>query len=220
MGIDGNLLTASDEDIDAVLARPQRIERLLYGEPDAREEKPLYGVIYRSPSGGTVRVETILPATLHRIAWYVREGMSSFRKEAETDSWRPSERGEHLDLDRAWQGIHFLLTGTDLGGDPPLNFIHRPEDWVGDVDVGLGPARAVRSDEVREIAAELESLPREKIAERFDPERMMELAIYPEIWDRDPAEDDTLGYLLAYYDELRPFMLRAADRGHGLIIYH
>jgi hypothetical protein len=45
MGIDGNLLTASDEDIDAVLARPQRIERLLYGEPDAREEKPLYGVI-------------------------------------------------------------------------------------------------------------------------------------------------------------------------------
>jgi Domain of unknown function (DUF1877) len=174
-------------------------------------------VVYRSPSGGTVRVETILPASLHRIAWHVRKGLRRFRKKVEADGWRPSESGEHLDLDKAWQGIHFLLTGTDLGGDPPLNFIHRPENWVGDVDVGLGPARVVRSDEVREIAEELKSLSPEQLAERFDPKKMMELAIYPEVWDRDPA--DELAYVLAYYNDLRDFVTRTAERGQGLVVW-
>lgn len=146
--------------------------------------------------------------------------LSRFRRgSGEPDAWEPTGEGEELDIDKAWQGIHFLLTGTDMGGEPPLDFILRPEDWIGDVDVGYGPARAVRSGEVREISAALGRLPREELAKRFDPERMMELGVYPEIWDRDPAEDDTLGYLLDYYDDLRSFVRRAADRGHGLIVY-
>lgn len=28
---------------------------------------------------------------------------------------------------------------------------------------------------------------------------MVKKEIYPEIWDRDPKDDDTLGYLIEYY---------------------
>ena len=36
---------------------------------------------------------------------------------------------------------------------------------------------------------------------RFVPAAMMKADIYPAIWDRDPAEDDTLGYLCDYFLE-------------------
>ena len=221
MSIVGNLRSVQDGDIDAVLARPSRVKRLLYGDTLGQDEKPLYGVIDRGPTGGTVRVQTVLPPSLHLTAWHVRRQLGRLRKRDRKpdDGWRPTGDGEHLDLDKSWQGLHFLLTGTDLGGDPPLNFIHRPESSIGDVDVGYGPARAVRSGEVHAIAAELERLPGEKLAERFDPEMMMELGIYPEIWNRDPADDDTLGYLLQYYEDLRGFVRRAADRDQGIVVY-
>lgn len=48
---------------------------------------------------------------------------------------------------------------------------------------------------------------------------MIKLQIYPEIWDRDASEDDTLGYLIEYYSGLREFVRQAADRGLGLVVY-
>ena len=191
MSIVGNLRSVQDADLDAVLERPERVKRLVYNEPLGRDDANSRPLLARFRR----------------------------RKHEPEDDWGPADDGEHLDLDKAWQGLHFLLTGTDMGGDPPLNFIYRPENWIGDVDVGLGPARAVRSGEVRMIADELERLPPETLAERFDPEKMMELGIYPEIWDRDPAEDDTLGYLLHHYGELRAFVRRAADGGRAMIVY-
>ncbi len=48
---------------------------------------------------------------------------------------------------------------------------------------------------------------------------MMRLEIYPTIWDRPRDVDDTLAYLLAYYDSLREFVAGAAGQGEGLIVY-
>jgi hypothetical protein len=47
---------------------------------------------------------------------------------------------------------------------------------------------------------------------------MMRLEIYPEIWDRDPAEDDTLGWLLAHAAGLRVALDTAVRQGHGLLV--
>jgi Domain of unknown function (DUF1877) len=72
---------------------------------------------------------------------------------------------------------------------------------------------------VRKLDAALEPLTSEEMKRRFDPEQMTRLQIYPEIWDRDPEEDDSLGYLLEYYTDLRDFVRRTAERGHGLVVY-
>jgi hypothetical protein len=126
---------------------------------------------------------------------------------------------DELYLDKAWHGIHFLLTGTAWEGSFPLNFIVSGGTAIGEVDVGYGPARALTSDDVRSLHAELEPLTSEELERRFDPEQMTKLQIYPEIWDRDPKEDDSLGYLLDYYTDLRGFVRRTAERGHGLLVY-
>ena len=47
----------------------------------------------------------------------------------------------------------------------------------------------------------------------------MKLKIYPTIWDRDPKEDDTLGYLVENYLELKNFLSVGAEKQLGLIVY-
>jgi hypothetical protein len=124
-----------------------------------------------------------------------------------------------LDVDKAWHGIHFLLTGTAWEGEPPLAFIVRGGEEVGDVDVGYGPARAFTSTEVRAIADALKPITLDVLKKRFDPAAMTKLDIYPSIWDRAPEEDDTLGYLLEYYEQLWEFVAEAAREGEGMLVY-
>lgn len=124
----------------------------------------------------------------------------------------------HVDIDKAWHGIHYLLTGQAWEGEPPLNFILGGRE-IGDVDVGYGPARGFTADEVRAIATALEPITAETLRPRFDGKAMIDAEIYPQIWDRDPASDDTLGYLLAHYETLRAFVIETAELGAGMIVY-
>src|SRR5581483_8450775 len=121
-------------------------------------------------------------------------------KAAPQVEWSPPPAGEEIDLDKAWHGIHFLLTDTDWEGDEPLCYLLTGGTEVGSVDVGYGPARALSSAQVKRFAEAVSGLTVDALRSRFDPARMMSLDIYPTIWDRDPAEDDTFGYLVEYYN--------------------
>jgi hypothetical protein len=123
---------------------------------------------------------------------------------------------DEIEIDKAWHGLHFLLTGTAREGDFPLNFIVVGGEEVGD-DLGYGPARAVRSEDVHKIDTALEPLTAEELRQRFDADRMSALEIYPFGWSHDP--DGELQYLLEFYGELRAFVRRTAERGHGLLVY-
>jgi hypothetical protein len=124
---------------------------------------------------------------------------------------------EVCDLDKAWHGMHFLFTGSDWEGDPPAGFLVNWGDEVGTIDVGYGPARTFTSAQVLEIEAFLAGTAEELLRSRFDQERMMELQIYPTIWDHDPDDDDTLDYVLSFYQELKKYVASAAARGWGLV---
>src|SRR5690242_14594616 len=63
------------------------------------------------------------------------------------------------DLDKAWHGIHWLLTGSSEGGEEPLCFLLAGGEQVGDVDVGYGPARALTSSQVALWDAALSQIP-------------------------------------------------------------
>lgn len=126
--------------------------------------------------------------------------------------------GDLGNLDKAWHGIHYLLTGAAWEGEPPLNFLLAGGSEVGEEEVGYGPARTFTAAETREVAAALARVSDEELRARFAPAEMMRLEIYPEIWDRDPADDDTLGYLMAYVAELRNALGTAVARGHGLLV--
>jgi hypothetical protein len=124
--------------------------------------------------------------------------------------------GNELDVDKAWQGLHFLLTGSAWEGSFPLNFIVAGGEEVGD-DLGYGPARGLTSGDVRTIDAALQPLAPDELGQRFDAERMTELQIYPFGWSHDP--DGEREYLLDFYSDLRAFIRRTAEQGHALLVY-
>jgi hypothetical protein len=124
-----------------------------------------------------------------------------------------------LDIDKAWQGIHFLLCGDAWdGGDYPLNFILASGTLVGDIDVGYGPARVFTSVEVAEIARVLEPLTSAELRTRFDAGEFTEAGVYPSIWD-DSIEECLDEYVLHYFGILKEFVLKARDDRRGLIVY-
>lgn len=137
----------------------------------------------------------------------------------EDNSLDEDELEAETDLDKAWHGIHYLLTGTAWEGKPPLCYLVGGGQTIGDVEVSYGPARVLRPDEVRAFDQALKAISLDDLSRRFNPDAMMRAEIYPEIWDRNPGEDDTLAYVLEYFEPLKVVLHDAAQQKKGLIIY-
>lgn len=125
-----------------------------------------------------------------------------------------------IDLDKSWHGIHYLLTGTAWEGEPPLNVLVAGGTSLPDPDEewGYGPPRLLRPGEIAAVNRALDALSDQDLSGRFDPADMTAKGIYPEIWDRDPQEDDALVYLMEYVSALRDFIRTANANQHGLVL--
>ncbi|MEM1025792.1 MAG: YfbM family protein [Myxococcota bacterium] len=126
--------------------------------------------------------------------------------------------GESFDVDKAWHGLHFLLTGTDFEGPWPACFICKGGYELEDGDNGYGPPRLLSASQVQEVSGHLDRTSDESLRTAFDPEAMSKLDIYPDIWISDPEDDDTLDYLMVHMEGLRTFVRNTSAHGLGLII--
>lgn len=120
-----------------------------------------------------------------------------------------------VDIDKAWHGIHYLITGTADEGAPPLSWAIQGGTEIGQ-DIGYGPARMLASEQVKAIS---DALPDEEaFTAAYAPEAMEAARIYPDaIWTRDSGE--ALEYLLENYRVLVAFYRSAASRGDGAILW-
>jgi len=117
------------------------------------------------------------------------------------------------DVDKAWHGIHYLLTGTAWEGREPFCWaVMAPED-IGP-DLGMGPARLLTPEQVVRLAAALDSLTVDELSARFDPGQMQALQIYP---DRIWQDDDSLDYLMENFQLMADFYRDAAARADGVL---
>ena len=121
----------------------------------------------------------------------------------------------HMDVEKAWHGIHFLLNGDVWGGKPPLDFIVAGEP-IGDVDVGYGPARGFVADQVRAIATALEPITADVLRARYNASAPGWAEIYP---THGRVDEGALDYFVSYYETLRDFVIETAELGAGLIVY-
>jgi hypothetical protein len=127
-----------------------------------------------------------------------------------------AETRERVVLKKAWHAIHFVLTGSRLGGDEPLNFLVSEGTPVGEVDVGYGPARVLTSQQVSALATALASVKPEDLAARIDLHKLDEEVIYPGNWQRNGLDVD---YVVGSYRAMRDLIVRLADQGLGMVLY-
>lgn len=119
---------------------------------------------------------------------------------------------DRMIIDRAWHGIHFLLTGSAWGGDAPLDFIVRGGRALAP-DAGHGPARGFTSGELKGISAALEPFIPGILRKRFSVDALLEEAIYPNAWTGGERE-----WLIDTYQQLKRFLAGGAERGLGLVV--
>ena len=122
-----------------------------------------------------------------------------------------------LDLGRSAQAIHYVLTGTKERVRSPLGFLEFGGRYIGNEDVGYGPARALDSSRVKKVSSVLQAIPVEKFARHVNPEKMEPLHINGAPFPNDP---EGLRYFLHDYASLREYMLKLSDRNHGAIIQY
>ena len=124
-----------------------------------------------------------------------------------------NSENNYMDLDKNWAAIHFLLTGTDGEAPPPAGmlFLGTPisEDW------GYGPVRTLSALQIHQFSKFLSSLTNDELERRFDFDRMHELKIYPDIWNRHDNADKE--WVLESFTKLKNFV-KAASKEKKLLM--
>jgi hypothetical protein len=99
------------------------------------------------------------------------------------------ERDSHLDLDKASQPLHFLLTGTAWEGEEPGCYLVRGgEELIDDDELGYSSIRALLPEQISRLDEFLRELSHETLRQRFDYERMVALEIYSKPRARDKTD--------------------------------
>jgi hypothetical protein len=207
---------------------PQLAEQLFFPEPDGfgldaeamraaileRGPQLLAGVIDMHPELREL-IEERIGATQEELR---RGAGGEALYELMDERLGPHPGGDRLDtrrtlsLDKAWHGVHYLLTGSGepveaMSGHAVLGGTEIGEDFSG-----YGPARLFAADQVAALAEALADPAVEREAvERFDPPRMTELQIYPFGWEEDHRE-----WLLSSLRALARFYAEAAEQGRAV----
>jgi Domain of unknown function (DUF1877) len=126
-----------------------------------------------------------------------------------------NQRSTSLSLEKAWHGLHYLLTGSVGEGEWPLAFLLQGGEEVGEDD-GYGPPRRFSHEEVQELDAALAAISDDELWSRFDPEQMSDEGVYPDCWDE--PESDLRDEYLTYFHEMKRVIAKANADGHGLLV--
>lgn len=128
--------------------------------------------------------------------------------------------GDETDIDKAWQVIHYLLTGSSKPVSGPLGLILDESDTLADLDLGLGPPHIISPAAVKAFAAAVATLSDDQFFARFIPDEMPVSDLY--LCDSLVGEDleDAKDYLRAHFHELRDFAVKAADQGEAIVTFY
>jgi hypothetical protein len=117
---------------------------------------------------------------------------------------------ERVSLEKAWHGLHYLLTGKAWGGDGPAAFLVAGGKQLDEEERWFEP------DETKRIHQELSRISDDQLWARFDAEEMERQEIYPGIWDESGF--DLREEYLEYFHVLKRIVAAAAESGQGLSV--
>ena len=128
-----------------------------------------------------------------------------------------------MDIDKAWGGILYLLTGKAFAFgslEDEVDSLNRiffsAQFFDEDMDVGYGPAHYLTPEQVAGINRKIASLTEADLKSHYDPEAMnKEKKLYPSLdWN-----EKIFDYLYFHFQALQSFFATAASRGEAIVTY-
>ncbi len=119
-------------------------------------------------------------------------------------------------IDKAWDGIHFALTGKGMtGGSGTMSYEPFGNRYLDAVDAGYGPATYLAPEETAIVARHLKGISADDFAALVNADAMRAAEVYP----IQPTETDAdvRAFLAPAFEEMRAFYLDAASRGLSVV---
>ncbi len=147
--------------------------------------------------------------------------LEAFKKDSaklEDRIYAEEDDGKFTDIDKAWDGIIFLLTGKNfMQSNGPVMEAFFSGQLVNEAqDLGYGPAHYVMPRQVVEINALLQSIEQEDLKKAFQPQKMTEAEVYPNSWDEG---EEIFDYILENFEIFKERYAQAAAAGDALITF-
>lgn len=144
---------------------------------------------------------------------------SSLLESSIYDEETDEENANLTDIDKAWDGIIFLLTGQGLANadHPLLSVLFSGQVIDEDQDLGYGPAHYLTPEQVVDLNNRISKITVEDLKKNYDPKRMEELEVYPSIWEDEG--DDAFDYLSEYFEVVQEVYGEAAKNGEAIITF-
>jgi hypothetical protein len=134
------------------------------------------------------------------------------------DPWDLMETpGRTIDVDKAWHGVHTVLTGRPDEDDTPIGRTVFGGSEIGDDD-GYGPPRLLTDAQVREVSDALDALGPGGFDARIDLDALARQSVYPLGWDRADEAHELRTWLVESYDTVAGAYRDAAKRGDAMLI--
>lgn len=137
----------------------------------------------------------------------------------EDQIYEDEKENENLvDIDKSWDGIIFLLTGQSLmTADHNLVRVLFSGQLIDEEqDLGYGPAHYLTPKQVLELNNEISTLTVSDLKQRYNPDKMTELEVYPTIWNEG---DDAFDYILEGFLTLQNVFSEASKKGEVIITF-
>ena len=118
-----------------------------------------------------------------------------------------------MDIDKAWHGVHWLLTGSAEPDNTIASDVIFGGQPVGDPEEEM--IQVIAEPRVARIKTHLAELDEASLRARFDPQAMIQADVYPTgIWDEPDLLEE---YLLPAVQQLKEFY-STAERADEVVI--
>jgi hypothetical protein len=209
-------LTANPALIDSVVLADLPVEDgasdfdAIFRSLPARDRDMLRATVDAMPPEQRAKMDELLA----KGAADLRRHTAAFKPQGGGESIPRDQLGERVSIEKAWHGLHYLLSGRADEAPGILGRAVLGGTELG-ADRGYGPARYLTPGEVREVAAALSEVTKDKLLERYDAEVMERLEVYPGDWD----EPENREWLAEAFAEVLAFYSRVAARGNAVLLY-
>ncbi|EUJ31152.1 YfbM family protein [Listeria cornellensis] len=128
-----------------------------------------------------------------------------------------------LDIDKAWDCIHFVLTGKGMVDlvEPeleisPMYQIVMGGQEISDEDIGYGSARYLTPTEVKVCHQSIKDITEYDFKTRVTAEQLVEHQIYPL---SDQVDEDFMPYAYEHFRDLQVFFEQADTEEKYMLLY-
>ena len=133
------------------------------------------------------------------------------------EDYGDEETTETCDIDKMWDGLHFLLTGASA--ENPIEGNPLSEAIVGEKDFDCDDFIAyTEPSRISSIVDALDKVDIEALIVQIDFSKFKQAEIYPNIWENEDEEEEIKDDLKESFLRLKAFYQQALDGQTGVIV--